>query len=62
MSDTYLISIDCGTESARAAIFSADGKLVATHAEPYPLRHPKPGWAEQRPDEWWASIVGAIRG
>lgn len=61
MADTHLISIDCGTESARAAIFTADGKLVASHAEGYPLRHPHPGWAEQRPEEWWASIVGAVR-
>ena len=62
MAETHLISIDCGTESARAAIFTADGTLVATHAEPYPLRHPHPGWAEQRPEEWWTAIVGAVRG
>src|SRR5690606_35877180 len=58
---THLISIDCGTESARAAIFTADGKLIASEAAPYPLRHPRPGWAEQRPEEWWDSIVRAIR-
>jgi ribulokinase len=62
MVDTYLVSVDCGTESARAAIFTADGKLVATQATPYPLRHPHPGWAEQRADEWWPAIVSAIRG
>lgn len=62
MADTYLISIDCGTESARAALFTLDGRLVASQVAPYPLRHPRPGWAEQLPDEWWSAIVSAIRG
>lgn len=61
MSESYVISVDGGTESARAALFSLDGKMVASHAEPYPLRHPKPGWAEQQPDEWWAAHTAAIR-
>jgi ribulokinase len=62
MSQGYVIGIDGGTESARAAVFTTDGRMVASHAVPYPLRHPHPGWAEQRPEEWWASIVTAIRG
>ncbi len=62
MTDQYILSLDGGTESARAALFSLDGTLVASHAEKYPLRHPHPGWAEQQPDEWWQSIVGAVRG
>ena len=61
MTDQYIISYDGGTESARAAIFSLDGKLIASHAVRYPLRHPYPGWAEQQPHEWWAAAVTAIR-
>ncbi len=61
MAGPYLISVDGGTESARAAIFTEDGKLVASQATPYPVRHPNPGWAEQRPDEWWEAIVSAVR-
>jgi len=62
VSNAHLISIDCGTESARAALFTPEGRLLASRAVPYPLRHPRPGWAEQQPDEWWSAIVGAIRG
>ncbi len=62
MADQYVVSVDCGTESARAAVFALDGTMVASHSVPYPLRHPRPGWAEQRPEEWWESSVGAIRG
>ncbi len=62
MTNQYILSLDGGTESARAALFTLDGRLIASHAEKYPLRHPNPGWAEQRPEEWWQSIVGAVRG
>ncbi len=61
MADTYLIGVDGGTESARAALFTTDGRMIASHAVPYPLRHPNPGWAEQQPDEWWAAIAQAVR-
>ena len=59
--ETYLIGVDGGTESARAALFTADGRMIASHAEAYPLRHPQPGWAEQQPEEWWTAIAAAIR-
>lgn len=61
MPGPYLIAVDGGTESARAAIFTVDGVMVHSHAVPYPLRHPRPGWAEQNPAEWWQSIAAAIR-
>jgi FGGY-family pentulose kinase len=61
MADTYLIGVDGGTESARAALFTTDGRMIASHAVPYPLRHPNPGWAEQQPDEWWSAIAQAVR-
>jgi FGGY-family pentulose kinase len=57
----YFMAIDGGTESARAALFSADGTMVASHAVPYPLHHPHPGWAEQSLDDWWHAISSAIR-
>ncbi len=60
--DVYVLGIDFGTESVRAGIFTPTGALVASHAESYPLRHPRPSWAEQQPDEWWVAMVGAVRG
>lgn len=61
MANSYLISVDGGTESARAALFTLDGKMVASRAVSYALRHPRPGWAEQDPNEWWAAHVAAVR-
>jgi ribulokinase len=57
-----VLALDGGTESARAALFSLDGHLLASHAVPYPLRHARPGWAEQHPSDWWQSIVQAVQG
>jgi FGGY-family pentulose kinase len=45
----------------RVGIFALDGRPVVFAAEPYPLYHPRPGWAEQKPDEWWNSLVTAVR-
>lgn len=58
---TYVLGIDFGTESARVGIFTLTGEPVVFAAEPYPLYHPNPGWAEQNPDEWWNSLVVATR-
>lgn len=57
----YLIGIDGGTESLRAGVFDPAGRSLATAATPYGLRHPRPGWAEQDPDEWWSSLVASVR-
>ena len=60
--DVYVLGIDFGTESVRAGVFTPTGKLVGSHAAGYPLRHPRPSWAEQQPDQWWTAMVGAVRG
>jgi xylulokinase len=57
----YLIGIDIGTTGAKTVIFGADGSTVASAFEEYPLRHPRPGWAEQNPQDWWEATVKSIR-
>ena len=49
---TYL-AIDIGTSSAKAALYEADGHLVAGQSAGYPLQRLKPNWCEQDPDAWW---------
>src|SRR5215203_3936519 len=57
----YLLGIDFGTGGARVGIFDPEGTpLVFTERE-FTLKHPRPGWAEQDPEEWWTSLVEAIR-
>src|SRR5690625_62610 len=55
-SDQYLMGIDFGTESCRVAIFDTRGRPVTFAATAYPTHHPRPGWAEQHPHEWWEAL------
>lgn len=59
--DSYVLGVDFGTESVRVGIFDLAGRPITFAAEAYPLHHPRPGWAEQRPDAWWQAFVAATR-
>src|SRR5579859_5746180 len=50
-----LIGLDVGTTSARAVAVDLAGHVLATASAEYPLSTPRPGWAEQDPDLWWAA-------
>ena len=57
----FLMGIDFGTESCRAALFDLRGTPIAFAATPYKTYHPHPGWAEQSPEDWWNSLVASVR-
>jgi len=57
----YVLGIDAGTEAVKAGIFDVQGRRVALSARPYRTYFAAPGWAEQEPTEWWASLVGAVQ-
>lgn len=57
----YVLGIDFGTESVRVGVFALSGEPLVFTSEAYPLYHPRPGWAEQKPDEWWSALVAAVR-
>lgn len=53
----YLLGIDFGTERCRVGIFEPDGTAIVVASTGYDRTHPRPGWAEQNPDEWWSALV-----
>jgi sugar (pentulose or hexulose) kinase len=58
----YVLSIDCGTQSARAIIFDEKGNLLLKSQQKFePYYSKKPGWAEQDPNLFWDKIVIAIK-
>src|SRR2546421_3445864 len=61
VSSLYFMGIDGGTESVRVGVFDQEGTPVGFASRTYTLKYPRPGWAEQYPDEWWASLVAAVR-
>ena len=56
-----LLAIDLGTEGARVGAFTVEGEPLGSVHRGYPTRYPRPGWAEQDPDDWWAAAVDATR-
>ena len=57
-----MLSIDCGTQSLRAMLFSAAGDLIHSEKVVYePYFSPKPGWAEQDPELLWQSLCKACQ-
>ena len=60
--DANILSIDCGTQSLRALMFSTKGDLLDSEKILYePYVSPNPGWAEQDPMIFWESLVSACR-
>jgi len=57
----YLLGIDVGTTSVKAILVSLAGDPLFTAAEEYPLAIPRPGWAEQDPEQWWSATCQVIK-
>lgn len=60
MSDV-LLAYDLGTGGNKASLYDARGRLLATAFVPYDTQYPQAGWHEQRPDDWWDSVVRSTR-
>ncbi|MCP4671203.1 MAG: carbohydrate kinase, partial [Desulfobacula sp.] len=62
MQQNVILSIDCGTQSLRAILFSHKGETLARvqiEYAPYFCKHA--GWAEQDPELYWTSLVQACQ-
>ncbi len=58
----FILSLDEGTTSARAALYDEQGRRVVMESCPIHCRYPQPGWVEQDAVEIWnAQLVAARR-
>jgi xylulokinase len=55
-----LIGVDVGTSGVKALAVSPDGRVLDEAEESYPLSTPRPGWAEQDPDDWLRGAEAAL--
>jgi sugar (pentulose or hexulose) kinase len=56
-----LLALDIGTQSARAAVVSEAGDILGIAQIKHEVDSPQPGWAQQRPNDWWQETCAAIR-
>ena len=52
-----ILSIDQGTTSSRAIIFSTKGKKIISSQLELKQFFPKNGWVEHNPNEIWSSTI-----
>ncbi|MGH9452262.1 MAG: xylulokinase [Terriglobia bacterium] len=58
----YMMGIDVGTSGTRAVILRPGGEVAGSATVDHkPMSMPKPGWAEQSPEDWWSAAIGAVR-
>ncbi|CUH94674.1 hypothetical protein P22_0740 [Propionispora sp. 2/2-37] len=57
----FFLGIDLGTSSVKILLLANDGKVLQTVTKDYPVYYPKPGWAEQNPEDWWDATRKGIR-
>jgi len=56
-----LLGIDIGTSGTRTLVIDEEGRTLGSATAEYPLSTPRPGWAEQEPEDWWRASVFTVR-
>jgi len=53
----YILSIDQGTTSSRAILFTTKGQVFAVAQAEFEQHFPKNGWVEHKPEDIWSTVV-----
>lgn len=51
-----VIGLDIGTTSTIGILISLPDRMLATASRPVTFSAPRPGWAEESPEEWWENV------
>ena len=57
----YVIGVDVGTGSARAAVFDLRGQMLAAAVHPIKIYRPAPNHVEQSTEDIWAAVCKCVR-
>lgn len=61
MKKQYILSIDIGTSSCKVVLFDNDGCIIQMVAREHPTFFFENGGVEQHPQDWWNSVIWAIK-
>ena len=61
MPKKYLIGVDLGTSSTKAAIYTREGQLLAQAAVEVALQYPAPGQVEQESEDFYATAAQTVQ-
>lgn len=56
-----LVGVDVGTTGTKSVVMDDEGRVLGYHYVEYPLHVPRPGWAEQDPDDYWRAVQATVR-
>ncbi len=54
--NNYIMAYDLGTGGIKASLYREDGVQTGRAFIEYSTAYPKPGWHEQRPEDWWQGV------
>lgn len=57
----YFLSIDQGTTSTRAILFSKTGEVIDIAQEAFPQHFPQNGWVEHNPNDLWQTTLSTCQ-
>jgi glycerol kinase len=57
----YILSLDSGTTSNRAILFSHSGEIAGMAQQEFEQVYPRPGWVEHRPHDIWETQLKVAR-
>ncbi len=54
------IGIDLGTSAVKLLLMAENGEILNIVSREYPIFFPKPGWSEQRPEDWYDATLKGL--
>ncbi len=57
----YIIAHDVGTTNNKAVLVGVGGEVHGKVLHPYDIKYPRPGWAEQDPEDWWSAVTSTTK-
>ncbi|PRC91652.1 glycerol kinase GlpK [Solimicrobium silvestre] len=58
MENKFILALDQGTTSSRAALFDHAGNIISVAQKEFQQIYPHPGWVEHDPQEIWSTQAG----